>query len=266
MSGIESADQAKGQKTMKNEDRGGGATRYRLLDRFRDSRAGRRDGKRDAAVPSYRSPHPEGQPTDWLAKNQHRLLAGCQYEFSAARLAVDELLVQLTRARTDAAQARNELADATIRWQGASDGPSPEILQRRGPAELQDSEHTIDARRRAEHRQQLARLESTCEAARAKAAVAEATAADLTTRIEQRFGQAVDRSRELLELHEQRAAQYRRSYCRALRLAEPAAEQDHPLSTTPPLRLPQWTAEPCPWLPVEQPEATSTITTVRSIR
>ncbi|MEV6417305.1 hypothetical protein [Kribbella sp. NPDC051718] len=266
MTSIESAHQPKGHKTMKDEHRGGGAARYRLLDRFRDSLAGRRDGKRDAAVPSYRSPHPEGQPTDWLAKNQHQLLAGCQREYSMAHLAVDELAVQLTRARTDAAQARTELTDATVRWQGASDEPSPETLQRRGPAELQDSEHTVDARRRTEHRRQLAKLESNCETARAKVAVAEATAAALTKRIEQRFGQAVDRSRELLELHEQRAAQYRRSYYRALRLSEPAAEQDHPLSTTPPLRLPQWTDEPCPWLPVEQLEATSTITTVRSIR
>ncbi|WP_133789948.1 hypothetical protein [Kribbella sp. VKM Ac-2571] len=250
---------------MPKEPRGDRPTRYRLLDRLRDGHAGRRDGRRDAAVPAYRSPHPDGQPTDWLARNQHQLLAGCQYEYTSAHRDAEGLLEQLATARADATQARAELTEATLRWQANLDEPPLEALQRRGPAELGDSPETIADRRRAEHLRRLAALETACEQARARVNTAETTAASCTTRIVARFANATDLSRELLELHEQRAAHYRAAYRRTLRRAEPAAEPGHPLTTTPPLRIPQWASEPCPWLPDEQHNEATTVT-VRSIR
>jgi hypothetical protein len=265
MTPTPSAERLKGHKNMPKEIRGISPMRYRLLDRLRDGHAGRRDGKRDAAVPAHRSPHPDGQPTDWLARNQHQLFAECQYEYTAAHRGVEGLLVQLATALANATQARADLTEATIRWQANLEEPSLEALQRRGPAELGDAPETIADRRRTEHRRLLAALEMACEEARNRVNTAETNAAICTTRIVARFTTAIHRSRELLALHEQRAAHYRAAYRHALRGAEPAAEPGHPLATTPPLRIPQWTSEPCPWLPDEQPDEATTVT-VRSIR
>lgn len=195
-----------------------------------------------------------GGGSAWLSNNLHTFANRDRREYLVAEANVAERRAGLEQAIADIRQSQDAVRRAAERLRTLPE-PTDEELHRRGPAEGPDSDDVVEARRRLEHGRRRAKLVAEVSSWTEQLAGHRRRFAALDAEVRTAFDNAVTRSSWIRELHERRAAVYRRGYLRALRRRFP----DNPVTTAHPIMayrtipVPEWTAV-CTWS-VEVPQS-----------
>jgi hypothetical protein len=225
--------------------------RYGLLLRLSDRTAGRRDGK--LGLPGIEHVQDGSDPqltTQWLERNRHTYEESDRKEYLDCRAVCAVFLRDLDDSMTSLPVARHRHDVATAKLLEVRNGPSEAELNRRGPAELDDSEATVQQRRRRKYQVTVNAAEQAATSARSAVENLEATITKLRATIVVVYESAQSRSLRRREFHERRAMTYRRSLVRKHR--ERVTVDRHLPKTA--VERPAWTTAPCPWLTSSTPE------------
>ena len=227
--------------------------RYSVIDRWADKWAGHRDGKRDARL--LAESEYVDQPTCanlWLARNKHLFAERDRREYLAAQAQAAPMISRLQMLNQAVVGDKSAVRSAVVYHNSMPTQPPEEELKRRGPAERDDSEAIIEARRRSALTRQKATAEATLAAAVDQMRSTESEAALLQTELLTLFETTKLRSQRLREHHERRAAQYLRSRRRLLARRVDAAHLGEETEAIP---VPDWTEQPCPWVVLAEDRA-----------
>lgn len=215
------------------------AAPYPLLTRWRDYRAGTRDGR--AGLPDLSAG--AGYPTmAYLRGLEAHTLEACEVERLAAQSDTVGAQAELAPLAAQIQTHQHHLDAARAQRNSRTEAPDAATLVARGPAEQHATAEAITARRLAEHRRGLAAADGQIAAAAAAVDTLKGRAEALRAGIDIRFATAGIRVCRLHELGMRRTAVYLRAFTRR----HPEDRELHTWAAHYALRTPQWPA-PGPW-------------------